>query len=140
TGLLVSEPVLQHHFPDGPPPIGESLRRRATTEWERFQLRPEGQAQWLDLVLEELTAIGRTPWRRHPEIPEQTTHALAEYRQTLRPSRVLVDDGGDPLLLVWIAPAGHDLDRRETESGTWRASPSTKLERLMREVDVPLGL
>jgi hypothetical protein len=141
SGLLVSEPVLHDHFPQGPPPVGDRLRRRVTTEWERFQLRPEdGQSRWLSLVLEDLTGIGRERWRKHPQIPEQTIHALAEYRQTLRPSRVLVDDAGEPRLLVWIAPAEHDLDRRETESGTWRASPSTKLERLMREVDVPLGL
>ncbi len=141
SGLLVSEPVLHEHFREGPPAVPDRLRRRVTTEWERFQLRPEdGQAQWLNLVLEDLTAIGRERWRKHPNIPERTIHALADYRQTLTPSRVLVDEEGEPQLLVWIAPAAQDLDRKETESGAWRASPTTKLERLMREVDVPLGL
>ncbi|MGD9496844.1 MAG: N-6 DNA methylase, partial [Armatimonadota bacterium] len=141
SGLLVSEPVLREYFPDGPPPVAAWLRRRLATEWERFQLRPaEGQARWLDLVLEELTGIGRERWRKHPDIPEQTTHALAEYAQTLRPSRVLVDDEGEPLLLAWVAPPGQGLDTRESETGRWRASPATKLERLMRAVEVSLGL
>lgn len=141
SGLLVSEPVLQTHFPDGPESVGDWPARRLTTEWERFSLKGrKGQSQWLNFVLETLLEIPTSRWRKHPSIPSRTTHALAEYAQTLRPSRLLVDEADDPLLLVSIVPPKQGLDARETESGKWRASPATKLDRLMRAVEVPLGL
>ena len=53
---------------------------------------------------------------------------------------MLMSDAGKPVLLVSIVPPTQNLDKAETQTGRWKASPFTKLGRLLRETGVPLGL
>src|SRR5206468_5234499 len=48
--------------------------------------------------------------------------------------------GNQPLALISIVPAGTDLDRPPADHSGWRASPHARLERLLRETGVPIGL
>jgi hypothetical protein len=79
-------------------------------------------------------------------IPESLTTPLPEFGLTLSPTLAFKDpkpkDPEKPwLLLVENLPLGTDLDahRTEDESG-WKASHSSKFERLLRGTKVPIGL
>ncbi|MBE7550036.1 MAG: hypothetical protein HS126_03020 [Anaerolineales bacterium] len=145
SGLLVSEPVLATAFPHGPERVEPRLLRRFPREWERFRLNQgaDPQERWLDFILHDLLGLGLDPAHRLTKgqtLPPQTIIELREISQHLRPARVLVDKQGVPLLLIGIVPLEQGLDRIETASGRWRASPFTKFDRLLRESGVPLGL
>jgi hypothetical protein len=77
-----------------------------------------------------------------PDLPGALTVALPEYEDRLSPSYALRAPSGDGYLaLVTTAPTGADLDKPlpdQTEG--WRASPHARLERLLRESGVPIGL
>lgn len=139
SGLLVSEPVLLTVFPDGPERVKPAVFRRLNKEYERFRARRELN-RWVDFVLETLLDQPRLRWRKSHELPAGVTVSLLEYNQELRPNRVLVDGQGRPQLLVMITTGDQQLDRPETITGRWKASPMTKLDRLLRSSDVPLGL
>ncbi|MBN1888255.1 MAG: hypothetical protein JW850_09700 [Thermoflexales bacterium] len=142
SGLVVSEPVLASAFPRGPERVDPRLARRFIREWERFRLNKgaDPQGRWIDFILHEVLAWEYARVRKGHELPPQTNVTLLEVSQTLRPSRVLVDAQGLPALALTIIPPDRDLDRPETETGRWKASPFTKLDRLLRESGVPLGL
>ena len=46
----------------------------------------------------------------------------------------------DLVLLITVVSAGTDLDRPPADHRGWRASPHARLERLLREAGVPVGL
>ena len=145
SGLLVSEPVLETAFPEGLETVDPYHQRRIARLWDQFNIRNEKGVKdalgvWLNFVLEDVLCIGRDRWKKHASVPEACVKTLTEYNQDLRPNRVLVDEAGEAVLLVWVVTTGKGLDTRETETGKWRATPHTKLERLMRETRVPFGL
>lgn len=145
SGLVVSDPVLANAFPDGPEHVEPRANRDFIREWERYQQalndqRPDAQSRWLRFVFEELLGVGSEHWLRPPNLPETVACELIEYEQTLRPSWVLTGPTGEHELLLSIVPPTQGLDRKEDASGRWRASPAVKLERLLRETKVPLGL
>jgi hypothetical protein len=71
-----------------------------------------------------------------PDLPESLTVALPEYEDRLAPSYAIPD-----LALISVVPTGADLDRPFPDQKTgWRASPHARLERLLRETGVPIGL
>ncbi|MBU1536841.1 restriction endonuclease, partial [Myxococcota bacterium] len=61
------------------------------------------------------------------------------YEQHLTPDWVLMN-GTTPVLLVMLTAPGQPLDRKESTEGRWRASPSVKLERLLHETGIPIGV
>jgi hypothetical protein len=71
---------------------------------------------------------------------------LPEYAETLSPDWVVLNPRSqtgapEPLLLVKILPGLEDLDILAEDDGRhWHATPQAKLERLMRETGVPIGL
>lgn len=95
-----------------------------------------------------------------PELPEALTVALPEHNDHLSPTFTLPNpdalresdaqsDGSaspsaaranDWLALIVCVPDGADLDRPRAEQEGWRASPHARLERLLRETGVPVGL
>ena len=78
-----------------------------------------------------------------PDLPASLTVALPEYNDTLSPTFGVPDPDtpGGWLALILIVPSGTDLDRPTGEQGAgWRASPHARLERLLRETGVPVGL
>jgi hypothetical protein len=92
-----------------------------------------------------------------PDLPDSLTVSLPEYNDTLSPTFAIPDPeltGGAPglqtrgeqpqavswLALVSVVPPNTDLDRPPGEHAGWRASPHARLERLLRETGVPIGL
>lgn len=143
SGLTVSEPVLMDTFPDGPPTLSRQAETAFRREYNRWLTASDPQAsqrRWVRYVLEDLLTHGRQAFHAYPALDEKLIVDLTEYEQRLHPNRVLVDPNGTPQVLIVTVPQTQDLDRRETETGRWRASPFTKINRLLRETGVPLGL
>lgn len=74
--------------------------------------------------------------------------ALPDYRDALRPTFVVPKGDGEPgwQMLVVRVPADTDLDATPEDAtpgragNGWRASPQARLERLLREKEIPVGL
>ena len=95
-----------------------------------------------------------------PDLPGSLTISLPEYNDRLSPTFAVpnpesavvglelelrvaagpVPGGHDWLALVPCVPSGTDLDRPPADHAGWRASPHARLERLLRETGVPVGL
>jgi hypothetical protein len=79
-------------------------------------------------------------------LPDAFTVALPDYGETLAPSFALKDprprDADQPwLLLAQTLTLATDLDgRTAADERGWSASPTQRLERLLRETKVPIGL
>src|SRR5690606_19123003 len=131
SGLLVSEPVLLDRFPGGPPALGRDAERSFRREWNRWLASDPGddgaRRRWVAYILEDLLGHGRA-FHKYPAIDERLSVELLEYEQKLWPDWVLVAEGGEPQMLVKLVGREQDLDRRETDTGRWRASPFTKLD------------
>lgn len=134
SGLLVSEPVLRDAFPNGLPSLDNQLLRRYRIEYERWRSTKNGD-RWTDFVLTDL--LGYHLYGSM-SLPPQVTIELTEYMQKLKPDKAVIGSDGNIQLLVYFADG--DLDRPETATGRWKASPFTKFDRLLRETGVPLGL
>ena len=83
------------------------------------------------------------------EIPEALELHLSDYGETLRPDCAVrlgpkskSDENETPKwqMLVRILPPTQGLDKSESQRGTLDASPQSRMERLLRAVDVPAGL
>lgn len=137
SGLLVSEPVLNDTFPDGPPTLESGQARRFRIEYERWLVTGD-RRRWTDFILGTVLGYDQDRLRAGMSLPPDVRVELADYMQTLSPDRVLMGVDGDKALLVTYTQEA--LDRPETQTGRWKASPFTKLDRLLRETRVPLGL
>ncbi len=146
SGLLVTEPVLEDHFSSGPPPVEPSVHRKVGRQHDRFLARADGEKArdalrtWSQFILHDVLNIPSQLWYRHPDVPAETICTLQEYRQQLKPNAAMLDEEEIPRLLVWECDPGQGLDDVEKETGRWRASPFHKFDRLLREVDVPVGI
>lgn len=144
SGLMFSEPVLEEKIGELPrlePAKLKSLRKA----WDRYNLRPgmipaDIHREWIEFVLGQLLELQEPRWRTGPRMGERFVVVLPELGQTLAPERVLVDLDDSPLMLFSVYPRGMNLDKVESETGRWRASPTTKFSRLLVETDVPIGL
>ena len=79
-----------------------------------------------------------------PPLPEEIEVVLPDYGETLRPTYAVVDPEhkGSWLMLVQVLPGDTELDKAAEVHGHggWQASPQAKLERLLREREIPVGL
>ena len=79
-----------------------------------------------------------------PAIPERLAVALPDYGDTLRPDFAVIDGMADDavLMLVSVVPPGIKLDKPPSDGDRqgWHASPQARLERLLRDTEVPAGL
>jgi hypothetical protein len=79
-----------------------------------------------------------------PELDDSLEVVLPDYGETLRPTYAVLDTMGDGrvLMLVKEVPVGTPLDQAidQGKSRGWQASPEARLERLLRELEVPAGL
>ena len=79
-------------------------------------------------------------------LPDSLTVALPDYGETLTPTFAFKDprpkDANQPwLLLVQTLPLVTDLDARvAADERGWSASPTQRMERLLRETKVPIGV
>ncbi|MEE8586097.1 MAG: type IIL restriction-modification enzyme MmeI [Acidobacteriota bacterium] len=156
SGLVISEPVLEEHFPQGIAPMeGADLkwfrrnvdRHRAARENCLALLRrgkdPQQSRQtisrFVNYVLETFLDHPLEAWLKRGDIPDSCRKAVPSLQQELQPSRVLVRNG-KPSLLVDVVPPELLLDKRDPRRGRWKVTPSARLERLLRETGHPLGL
>ncbi|MEQ8191817.1 MAG: hypothetical protein ABRQ39_27885, partial [Candidatus Eremiobacterota bacterium] len=149
SGLLISEPVLAEHFPEGPVKTDQFLYRKLIKEWERFFINRKKDPshflnRWIDFILEDFLGFKPEDWKKHPFIPEEVKVELSDVNQILKPTRVLSgqnEEGEEEIkLLVSIIPPGQSIDQSETKTGKWKVSAHTKLSRLLHETRLPLGL
>jgi hypothetical protein len=76
-----------------------------------------------------------------PEMPAQLTVALPNYEDRLSPTYAVPSpDASAWLALISVVANDTDLDRPPADHAGWRASPHARLERLLRETAVPIGL
>lgn len=79
-------------------------------------------------------------------MPDSLTVALPDYGETLAPTLAFKDprpkDANQPwLLLVQTLPLATDLDARvAADERGWSASPTERMERLLRETKIPIGV
>lgn len=147
-GLVISEPVLEEHFPEGPTPVTRGMHNWFRRRAERYHVamahtdpekRAHGAREWISFLLGPLLEYTGNEWLKAHAVPKDLSVYLDQFEQELKPSRVLKNDSG-PVLLVSIVPPDQSLDRRDKQAGRWKASPTTKLDRLLRETGNPLGL
>ena len=77
------------------------------------------------------------------DLPVSLEVNLSDYGEVLRPQYGVIDQDSDGyLLLVKVVPSGRDLDGEDPNAGSggWKASPQQKFERLLKGVNVPIGI
>ncbi|MFM7675566.1 MAG: SAM-dependent methyltransferase, partial [Synechococcus sp.] len=109
--------------------------------------QPRGFRRLDTLLVEQLSWDAEALQRDHATL-QSWTRELPELGETLAPTAVVRGFGGDdrPQLLIQELPTPDDgepleMDRRQASGDQgWRASPQERLERLLRETEVQLGL
>lgn len=145
TGVVFSEPVLAEAAPAGFPNLDKKVLaqfHKAREIWNlpKGMVKEDPQASWVRFILEEILRHRPTDWLVGAAVPADNVVNLPAQQETIRPTRVLVD-GDTALLLMLEVPRAQSLDRPWMQgNGRWKASPTTKLERLLRETGVELGL
>jgi hypothetical protein len=150
-GLVVAPPALvkAQAFPDKAiAPVQQRLLDVVETPAARY-VDPDPQlTDFLRFAREVLEwpeeDLAGTP--EGPELPARLVVDLRDYGDTLRPTYALLDTMADDpetvVLLVSVADTGANLDKppAEERSTGWHASPHARLERLLRDTEVPAGL
>lgn len=142
-GLLVSEPVLHIHFPDGPEKVQSRTQRWLLSAWERFQVEPsdpDRRRAWINSVQCDLLSWPQDNWRGPNALPLSAEVVHLDTGEKLRPTGILSLDGVTALVALWLVAPGQGLDRVERLEGHWRATPQLKLEHWLRATASPFGL
>jgi len=75
-----------------------------------------------------------------PSLPAEGVQTyVQEAETTLAPDWAVMKPGGGWQMLVQVLPVGTDPDKRGALQG-WEATPHQRLERLLRETQIPIGL
>jgi Eco57I restriction-modification methylase/restriction-modification enzyme MmeI-like protein len=144
TGVVLSEPVLADAAPAGfrgleKKELARFYKAREIWNLPKGMVEGDPDARWIDFVLEELLRLRPKYWQVGAAVSERLVVSLTQQREVLRPTRVLVD-GDKAVLLLLRVPRDQGLDLQWVTGGTWKASPTTKFERLLRETGVEIGL
>ena len=144
SGLVVSEPVIEERFPGGPASIPRGLHTWFRSRAAAYEVAKEadddaGVRKWIDFLLGPVLDLDGDQWLKAHDVPDTCRTWLDQYQQELRADRALVRDD-KPLMLVQVIPSKQGLDRQDRQPGKWKASPATKLERLLRDTGCELGL
>lgn len=75
------------------------------------------------------------------DLPEALSVPLSDYGETLRPDYAVSDPDSDGwLLLIQCVPLAADLDGDDAEESGWKATYQQKFERLLKGLQVPIGV
>lgn len=115
---------------------------------EKLPGKPNYQGFWMggDRFQDLLTQLLRWPAQTiaglgNNPLPDHFTLYLKDYGEILEPTYGVKDKAGEWVILVKVVPLGWDLDQDEPGSEhKWQATPQQKFERLLREVQQPVGL
>ena len=144
TGVVLSEPVLADagNFRSlDKAELTDFRKQREIWNLPKGMVEGNGQPAWLNFILEEFLGLkDKDYWQVGAAIPANMVVNLPEQQETLRPSRILLDEC-KPIMLVLEVPHEQSLDKPWLQDkGRWKASPTTKFDRLLRETGVELGL
>jgi hypothetical protein len=144
TGIVLSEPVLADTSPAGFRRLEKkelALFYKAREVWNlpKGMVAGDPDAQWTSFILEQLLRLKPSYWQMGATVAERFVASLTQQHETLRPSRVLMD-GPEGVLIFVQVPRSQGLDSTWATGGGWKASPTTKLERVLRETEVEVGL
>ncbi len=144
SGVVLSEPVLAEAAPAGfrkleKRELAQFYKAREVWNLPRGMVQGDVDAQWIDFVLDQLLRLGSKYWQVGAAIESRYVVTLSQQRETLRPTRVLRDGTIATLLFVRV-PRAQSLETPWNTGGSWKASPTTKVERLLRETGVEVGL
>ena len=144
TGVVLSEPVLADagNFRSlDKAEIAAFRKQREIWNLPKGMVEGNGQPAWINFILEDFLGLkDKDYWQVGAAIPAGRVVNLHEQQEVLRPTRVLLDEG-NPVMLVLEVPREQSLDKPWLQDkGRWKASPTTKFERLLRETGVELGL
>ena len=144
TGVVLSEPVLADagNFRSlDKAEIAAFRKQREIWNLPKGMVEGNGQPAWINFILEDFLGLkDRDYWQVGAAIPADKVVNLHEQQELLRPSRVLLDEG-NAIMLVLEVPREQSLEKPWLQDrGRWKASPTTKFERLLRETGVELGL
>lgn len=144
TGVVLSEPVLADagNFRSlDKAEIASFRKQREIWNLPKGMVEGDGQPDWINFILEDFLGLkDKDYWQVGAAIPADRVVNLHEQQEVLRPTRVLLDEG-NAVMLVLEAPREQSLDKPWLQDkGRWKASPTTKFERLLRETGVELGL
>ena len=144
TGVVLSEPVLADtgNFRSlDKAELAAFRKQREIWNLPRGMVEGDGQPAWINFILEEFLGLkDRDYWQEGAAIPANMVVNLPEQQETLRPSRILLDEG-QPIMLLLEVPREQSLDKPWLQAkGRWKASPTTKFDRLLRETGIELGL
>jgi hypothetical protein len=144
TGIVLSEPVLADTSPAGFRRLEKkelALFYKAREVWNlpKGMVTGDPDVQWISFILEQLLRLKPGYWQMGATVAGRFVASLTQQHETLRPSRVLMD-GPEAVLLFVQVPRGQSLDSTWATGGSWKASPTTKLERMLRETEVEVGL
>ncbi|MBN1654425.1 MAG: N-6 DNA methylase [Deltaproteobacteria bacterium] len=153
-GLVVSVPVLVE---------AQVMERQDKGAQEKLKgvvtEHPEHGAVATDLaeLFEQVLDLSRDRFDSGDALPDALQLYVPEGQQTLRPTMALRKNrldteapagadvteaaiAGHPYLaLVWEVPCGLNLDKPETQTGSWDYPAQAKFDRLLRECRVPIG-
>ncbi|WP_323914701.1 Eco57I restriction-modification methylase domain-containing protein [Aeromonas caviae] len=144
TGVVLSEPVLADagNFRSlDKAEIAAFKKQREIWNLPKGMVEGNGQPAWINFILEDFLGLkDKDYWQVGAAIPADRVVNLHEQQEVLRPSRILIDEG-NAVMLVLEVPREQSLDKPWLQDkGRWKASPTTKFERLLRETGVELGL
>lgn len=144
TGVVLSEPVLADvgNFRSlDKAEIAVFRKQREIWNLPKGMVAGNGQPTWINFILEDFLGLkDKDYWQVGAAIPADRVVNLHEQQEVLRPTRVLLDEG-NAVMLVLEVPREQSLDKPWLQDkGRWKASPTTKFERLLRETGAELGL
>ena len=144
TGVVLSEPVLADagNFRSlDRAEIAAFRKQREIWNLPKGMVEGNGQPAWINFILEDFLGLKEKDyWQVGASIPADKVVNLHDQQEVLRPSRVLLEEG-NAVMLVLEVPREQSLNKPwQQEKGRWKASPTTKFERLLRETGVELGL
>ncbi|NOT26726.1 MAG: N-6 DNA methylase, partial [Acidobacteria bacterium] len=135
-GLVVSPHVLAKHN------VGINRQQSLATQTKLLEITSGAEEPRVNTFLEFVTEVLEWPADLlagapgGPDLPESLTVALPEYDDRLSPNYAIPD-----LALISVVGTDANLDKPNADQkGGWRASPHARLERLLRETNVPIGL
>lgn len=144
SGVVLSEPVLADagNFRSlDKAEVAAFRKQREIWNLPKGMVEGNGQPAWINFILEDFLGLsGQEYWQVGASIPADKVVNLHEQQEVLRPSRVLLDEDSAIMLVIEL-PREQSLDKPWLqERGRWKASPTTKLDRLLRETGVEIGL
>lgn len=138
-GLVVSPPALvaAQAFPD------KNIAKEQQAVLALLMAEDGQPSKPVDFATLSTTVLG---WRATKlvvasELPESLSFTLPEFGETLRPTYAVPEPDGGWLLVVSELADGISFDSPPPEEGKrWQASPQVRLERLLRETGVGIGI